>query len=187
MPLASSTAQYEMNDISRQLRLEADAVHGAAKALCDSLDRRAEEATIALKRRCESLEAENNALRNRIRALELEDDTRFDQLRADGLTQAQLWDSERKRLEDEIQALRSNMDFEKNTAMKLKLHVASVEEELRARDSYTKVDCDRFNDVSTLEHLLLRAESERDRALAESVCVRQELAELKDRIRQGGY
>ena len=43
---------------------------------------------------------ENEALRNRIRALELEDDARYDQVRADGIHQAQSWDHERARLEE---------------------------------------------------------------------------------------
>ena len=38
-------------------RFEADSLHSAARALCESLERSAQEAAISLTRRCESLEA----------------------------------------------------------------------------------------------------------------------------------
>lgn len=106
---------------------------------------------------------ENAALRHRIQTLEMEDDARMDQLRADGLAQAQLWDRERTRLEDEIRMARESAEHERNMNTKMKLHMSSLEEELRAGAAFGVVSAGQRDDIARLEQMLLIAESDRDR------------------------
>eukprot|EP00040_Diaphanoeca_grandis_P039846 m.260335 g.260335 ORF g.260335 m.260335 type:complete len:184 (+) comp39683_c0_seq1:147-698(+) len=172
-----------MEDIQRQLRFEAEALHTVAKTLCMNLQRQSAESGMALTRRCESLEAENSGLKNRIRSLELEEDARFDQVQADGFQMSAMWEDEKRRLHEELLRSREEIEKERSANTKFRIQLASVEDELRSGSYDNRFNARAHDDILKLEQMLAMAEVERDTAIADASTAKRELGIVRDKLR----
>lgn len=130
------------------------------------------------------VQAENETLRQRLKLVEDDSDSRFDQVKVDSMRLAEVWESEKRRLQEEVSRQRELVEVERENAVRVREQMSTLAEEIRgdaARDSWQS-EALQTEELLRLKSILAAAESEREAALSEATWLRRELRTVKDNL-----
>eukprot|EP00039_Didymoeca_costata_P004527 m.73899 g.73899 ORF g.73899 m.73899 type:complete len:209 (+) comp12438_c0_seq1:167-793(+) len=123
---------------------------------------------------------ENEKLRRRMRQNEADSEARFEQVKADSLHLAGVWESEKRRLEDELRRSREMIEVERENTKRMTLMTEEIRAEAMRETRNAESEC--AEELMRIRNLAATAAAERDAITAEAEWLRRELRALKESL-----